>query len=151
MQLPFLHSPDYVSTDSEEDHLHGYVMPVIRGHQLRIINIDGQLRCPINPGLANWQWTWDTAKNHILGIVNSNAQDNKKRNHHRGLAGNEGWFCYHLLMTRMNLVSNEGTMHCHQEFCVPTRCVPIHTGAISRLAIMTSISGMALILYCEVM
>ena len=40
-QLPFLHSPDYISTDSEDDCLHGYMMPIIRGHQLRIINIDG--------------------------------------------------------------------------------------------------------------
>jgi hypothetical protein len=50
----------------------------------------------------------------------------------------------------MNLASNEGVMHHHQEFCVPTRHVLIHTVAISRLAIMTSISGMALMLYCEV-
>jgi hypothetical protein len=51
--LLFLHSPDYANTDSEADRLHGYVTLVIRGHQLCIININGQLRCPICPGLAN--------------------------------------------------------------------------------------------------
>ena len=31
------------------------------------------------------------AKNHVLGIMNSNAQDDKKRSCHRGLERNEGW------------------------------------------------------------
>ena len=79
-----------MSTDSKDDRLHGYVTPVIRGHQLCIINIYGRLRCPIYPHLANWQWTWDDSKNHVMGTVNSNAQDDKKRRCHRGLVRNEG-------------------------------------------------------------
>jgi hypothetical protein len=42
-----------ISTDSEEDCLHGYVTPVIRGHKLCIINIDEQLCCPIYSSLVN--------------------------------------------------------------------------------------------------
>jgi hypothetical protein len=33
----------------------------------------------------------DAAKNHVLGITNSKAQDAKKRSRHRCLARNEGW------------------------------------------------------------
>jgi hypothetical protein len=56
-----------VSTDSEEDRLHGYVTLVIRGHKLCIINIDEQLCYPICPSLVNWQWTYDTAKTTSWG------------------------------------------------------------------------------------
>jgi hypothetical protein len=39
----------------------------------------------------NWQWNRDAAKNHILGVMNSNATDDKKKSRHHALARNEGW------------------------------------------------------------
>jgi hypothetical protein len=90
--LPFPYSSGHVITDSEDDRAHGYVTPFPKGHTLRIINRRGQLRCPIYPGRANWQWTRDGTKNHILGVAKESSNtDEKKKSHHRALVRNEGW------------------------------------------------------------
>ena len=44
---------------------------------------------PHLPCRVNQQWNRDMAKNHVLGVVNSNAMDDKK-SRHRALARNEG-------------------------------------------------------------
>lgn len=68
----------------------GMVTPFPKGHTLCIIDWHEQLRCSICPGRANRQWNRDAAKNHVLGIVNCNAQDDKKKGHHCALVRNEG-------------------------------------------------------------
>ena len=45
---------------------------------------------PHLPCRVNQQWNRDMAKNHVLGVVNSNAMDDKK-SRHRALARNESW------------------------------------------------------------
>jgi hypothetical protein len=47
--------------------------------------------CPICPGRENQQWNMDVAKNHVLGVVHSNVQNDKKKSRQSALARNEGW------------------------------------------------------------
>lgn len=84
-------SSGYISTDTTEDCCRGYAKHVHRGKRLRIINRNGQPRCPICTGQKSKQWTMDSAKNHVLGIIQSSKHDDKKRSRHRRPARNEHW------------------------------------------------------------
>jgi hypothetical protein len=82
-------------TDSSEDELHGYHLPVPRGDALRVyLHEDGTWGCPVCPGKAhNWE-TPEAIHDHVMGQTQSPSLREwykKKWSHHRVLARNHGW------------------------------------------------------------
>jgi len=60
-------SPGYVTTDSEDDHLHDYATPILLGPNLFLrISPYGGLVCPICPNRKARGWIEAKARAHVL-------------------------------------------------------------------------------------
>jgi hypothetical protein len=86
-----------VSTDEEDDLLHGYKVPVPRAPNLRVWYDPHykSYRCPVCPSKKASRWvTMEYIQSHVLGQAKSmkRREENKKKwSRHRTIAYNMGW------------------------------------------------------------
>jgi len=75
-------SPDYVTTDLEGDHLHGYVMPILLGLNLFLhVSPYHGLVCPVCPNRKAYGWSDADARVHVLATAPTPTIKNVARHH----------------------------------------------------------------------
>jgi hypothetical protein len=81
-------SPVYITTDSEDDHRHGYTTPIPESQKPMIrASCYGLLVCPLCPESAPRGWTQSIIREHVLAWANRRphgtyAVDKKIARHH---------------------------------------------------------------------
>ena len=89
-------SPGYVTTDSEDDRLHGYATHVLLGPNLFLhVSPYGGLVCPVCPNRKACGWIKANARAQVLARAHAPLDgtytNDKNVAHHRTLARNQGW------------------------------------------------------------